>query len=174
MGRGLRPLVAVIAALQLASAAQRADAGNIWHVDDDAIGVTCADWPNACADLQNALDQALPGDEVWVAAGSYRPDRQTGDRKAAFQLLNGVAIYGGFAGEETQRNQRDPVSSVTILTGDLADNDGAGFAGNEENSYHVVTGVGADATAVLDGCLITGGNADANFGDSNSWGGAET
>ena len=84
-------------------------AATIWHVDADASGATCMNWVDACGDLQTALDLAVPGDEIWVAEGSYRPDRGTGDRKGTFQLLSGVAIYGGFAGTETSRDQRDCV-----------------------------------------------------------------
>ncbi len=42
-----------------------------------------------------------------------------------------------------------------------------------ENSYHVVTASGADATAVLDGFTITGGNAhgDFDYGDPRRSGG---
>ena len=58
-----------------------------------------------------------------MAAGVYRPDRGTGDRWATFHLLANVALYGGFAGWETFRHQRDPVANETILSGDLLDND---------------------------------------------------
>ena len=49
-----------------------------------------------------------------------------------------------------------------MLSGDLLGNDGPDFANNGENSYHVVTGSGTEATAVLDGFTITGGNADGS------------
>jgi predicted outer membrane repeat protein len=129
-----------------------------------ARGGSGKNWSSAYRDLQDALRsaKACPGQitEIWVAAGTYRPDRETGDRSATFQLLNGVRLYGGFAGHETARDERDPTGNVTILSGDLKDDDGHRFANNAENCYQVVTGSGADSTPVLDGFTITGGHAD--------------
>jgi hypothetical protein len=59
-------------------------------------------WGTACG-LQHALnDIAVSGDELWVAAGTYKPTTGS-DRSATFQLKAGVALYGGFAGTETLR-----------------------------------------------------------------------
>ena len=117
-------------------------------------------WSNAYKDLQDALAAAQPGAGIWVAAGTYRPDRGTGDRAATFQLKSGVALYGGFAGTETSLNQRDPNTHKTILSGDLKGDDDPNFVNREENSYHVVTGSGTDESAVLDGFSITAGYAN--------------
>jgi len=73
------------------------------YVDADATGAgNGSSWGDAYNYLQDALAAAQSGDEIWVAKGIYKPDQgatQTpGDRTAAFHLLNGVAIYGGFAG----------------------------------------------------------------------------
>jgi predicted outer membrane repeat protein len=116
----------------------------------------CTSWAAAC-DLQIALVAAVSGDEIWAAAGAYKPTTDPTNRTATFQLVGGVAVYGGFAGTETSRDERDPAANVTILSGDLSGDDEADFANNGENSYHVVTG--ADG-AILDGVTITAGNAD--------------
>ncbi|NLE57715.1 MAG: hypothetical protein GX616_05095, partial [Planctomycetes bacterium] len=118
-------------------------------------------WATAYQDLQKALadDWAM---EVWVAAGTYKPDRGTGNRAASFHLSHKTAVYGGFAGGETSLSQRDPAVNVTILSGDLAGDDGPSFANNAENSYRVVTTGGCDASSVLDGFVIRGGNASGN------------
>ncbi len=134
-------------------------------VDPDANGTNDGtSWTDAFKDLRDALNLAAgsPGavQEIWVAAGTYKPDRGTGDRGATFQLVDGAALYGGFAGGETDLSQRDPAANLTILSGDLNGDDGPDFANNSENSYHVVTGSGTDSSAVLDGFVITGGNAD--------------
>ncbi|MHC4614236.1 MAG: choice-of-anchor Q domain-containing protein, partial [Planctomycetota bacterium] len=56
---------------------------------------------------------------------------------------------------------RDVELYETILSGDLAGNDGPGlFDNNDENSLHVTTGSGTDVTAVIDGFTITAGNAN--------------
>jgi hypothetical protein len=83
--------------------------------------------------------------------GIYTPSATTipGDpRSATFQLKSGVAIYGGFAGNETTLSQRDWNVHPTILSGDIDNNDKTnpqGVVTNTtgivvHNSYHVVKG----------------------------------
>jgi len=154
-------------------------------------------WDTAYKDLQDALDPAnLPSGttQVWVAKGTYRPDRgalQTlGDQSASFALINQVEIYGGFDGTEAPGSidLTDPSlrPNVTILTGDITGNDETSCNGDQtcgapngsgacvnppfgrctgDNSYHVVEGAG-DLTAVLDGFTITAGVAN---GPENIW-----
>lgn len=111
------------------------------------------------------------------ADGAYRPALPGGDRAATFQLKNGVAIYGGFVGTENNLTDRainpdGTMAHETILSGDLNGDDGANFANNGENSYHVVS---ADSTvtdtAILDGFTITGGNANGASPGTTSEGG---
>ncbi len=42
--------------------------------------------------------------------------------------------------------------------------------GSSDNSYHVVTGSGTNATAILDGFTIRGGNANGSFPDDGGGG----
>ena len=116
-------------------------------------------WANAYTNLQDALAAAKAKDEIWVAAGIYVPGK---NRTDAFRLKPGVALYGGFNGTEKAVNQRDWAANLTVLSGDVLGNDAA-FANNSENVYHVVRG--ADK-AILDGFVITGGNADGVGADS--------
>jgi cysteine-rich repeat protein/predicted outer membrane repeat protein len=141
-------------------------------VDELATGTPDGtSWATAYPDLQAALaDAARDGPvEVWVAAGTYWPDRgpdvTPGDRGATFVLGSDVALYGGFAGNETARDQRDWSAHASILSGDLAGNDGPDPATHAENSRTVVT-VGLQAQHVrLDGFVIHGGeNSDYEGG----------
>ena len=122
-------------------------------------------WTDAFTHLQDALAVAQPGDEIRVAEGIYRPDRNSdnpngsGDRTISFALKNGVSIRGGYAGPQASQT-RDIKLHESILSGDIASDDGPDFANNRENNFHVVTGSGTDETAMLDGFTITGGNAD--------------
>jgi hypothetical protein len=105
----------------------------------------------------------LPGSavtEIWVAAGTYRPTGQVSSdpRSATFGLADGVAVLGGFAGDETFVEQRAPGVNATILSGDLGQNDGSGVL--DDNAYHVVTAQGVGSKAVLDGFVVTAGRAD--------------
>ena len=114
-------------------------------------------WANGTVftDLQPALAASGSGDELWVAAGTYKPTADT-DRTKSFLMKNGVGIYGGFAGTETMRSQRDPSANVTVLSGDIGS---VGIAG--DNSFHVVTtDSSVTSTGVLDGFTITAGQAD--------------
>lgn len=133
---------------------------------DGGNGLT---WESAFQRLDTALETAAETDsvaEIWVAAGSYRPTADA-DRSATFQLLNGVAIYGGFAGGETSRDERNSEANLTVLTGDLLGDDANGGS-PAENSYHVVTASGTDETAILDGFTITAGNANESGNSSGA------
>lgn len=97
----------------------------VWHVNLSATGAgTGVSWADAFIDLQDALADAQSGDEIWVAAGIYKPDRGTGDRSLSFEVPCGVGVYGGFAGWEALRDQRDGNHNKSILSGDLNDDDG--------------------------------------------------
>jgi len=132
-------------------------------------------WATAYKYLQDALTRAGSdhnADEIRVAQGVYRPDDDdvhhpagTGLRTDTFQLINEVGIYGGYAGIGAEDpNKRNIGLYETILSGDLAGDDGPGqWENNDENSYHVVTGSGTGPSAVLDGFTITGGNADGSY-----------
>ena len=136
------------------------------YVDASATGSTNGmSWADAYVELQSALAEAENGEQIWVAAGTYKPDYDpnsgfyTGDREATFQLVNGVALYGGFPSGGGCWDDRDPKLLTTILSGDLLVND-VGVPNDpskDDNSYHVVTGSGTDASAVLDGVTITAG-----------------
>jgi len=100
-------------------------------------------WINAKKWLQSALTIASSGDEIRVAEGNYYPTEGT------FQLVNGVAIYGGYPNGGGTRNVS---ANETILNGDL---DLSGDK-NDNDASHVVTGAN---DAILDGFTITNGNA---------------
>lgn len=139
-------------------------AGKTTYVDANAPGANNGtSWENAYNFLQDALADANSSEkpvEIRVAQGIYKPDQGAGvtpgDREATFQLKNGVVIKGGYAGYgEADPNIRDIGLYETILSGDI------GIPGdNSDNSYNVVTGSGTDETAILDGLIITGGNAN--------------
>jgi hypothetical protein len=124
-------------------------------------------WTDAYSDLQSALATAGATDEIWVAAGTYKPTA-TADRTISFALKNGVGIYGGFAGTETMLSQRNPAANVTILSGDIGT---VGVA--TDNSYHVVASDGTvTATGILDGFTVTAGRADGGSDPTDRGAGA--
>lgn len=140
------------------------------HVDGNRPnGGDGASWATAFNKLQDGLATAIPGDEVWVAAGVYVPG--TGSNiQATFQLRTGVAVYGGFAGTETNRNQRNFSLNVTTLSGDINRDDvygnpwWNGWNIHTANSIHVVNGSNVGSSARLDGFTIIGGYASQASG----------
>jgi len=126
----------------------------IWYVDANAgTGGDGTSWDDAFDDLQGALSEANDGEQIWVAGGTYKPTNSN-NRAISFELVEGVGIYGGFAGTEIYRYQRDWTAHPTILSGDINEPNDA-----NDNSYHVVVGVDA---ATLDGFIITGGNGNGS------------
>jgi uncharacterized repeat protein (TIGR01451 family) len=150
--------------------------GAIIYVNQNANGSnTGASWTHALRKLQDALtlaDSCPTANAIWVAKGIYYPDEGTGftndDRNATFKLRPNVAIYGGFAGGESQLTARNWQSNVTVLSGDLNQNDttengissSPTQSNNEENAYTVISSRTVTQSATLDGFTITSGRAD--------------
>ena len=160
------------------------------YVDADATGTADGtSWTDAYTNVQDALVPATSGDEIWVAEGVYYPDEGNGqtdnDRDSTFQLKNGVELYGGFVGAvtETMRSDRDWERNVTVLSGDMAQDDTTDSNGvvltithiisdniSDNNVYTVVT-AGSGVSAVLDGFTITAGQANGFSSSSSPRGG---
>jgi hypothetical protein len=140
------------------------DTDHIWRVDARATGANSGlTWADAFTDLQAALAAVLPGDEIWVATGTYRPTGPGGDRAIAFHIPAGIDLYGGFAGTETRRDQR-PAGQRSTLSGDLNGDDAPGPGTRVDNSMIVVDASGTDAATSLDGFVIRGANGPAGGG----------
>ena len=127
-------------------------------------------WAAAKKDLQAAINASVAADAIWVKAGTYLPTLDpTGSaapsdpRDKTFYLISkDLKLYGGFAGTETLLAQRNTVTNVTTLSGDL---DGAtGTA----DAYHVLITGGRTIATVVDGFTITGGRANTNTSASYS------
>ncbi|MHC4498687.1 MAG: choice-of-anchor Q domain-containing protein, partial [Planctomycetota bacterium] len=152
---------------------------SVIYVSSSATGdANGTSWQNAYVFLQDALGAAQPGDQIWVAEGEYTPDMFTAltnlqyHMEQTFELKNGVALYGGFAGTETDFTERicDPCVNPSVLSGDLLVKDDYSDPFNYtffENSWNVVTaGPNTDGTAVLDGFIIRGGYANGTSPDT--------
>ena len=150
-------------------------------------------WENASGNLQNMIDelaknnpQNLPG-EVWVAAGTYVPQVQVisgTTYSASFLMRDGISVYGGFAGDESGKQEREvgkmPWNFVnkTILEGSYYEHSKTSW--NESNhkwtltsdSRHVVFfsplpsegKSGFDKSTILNGVTIRGGYAQGGEG----------
>lgn len=151
-------------------------------------------WENASGDLQRMIDeladnnpQGLPG-EVWVAAGTYEPQSQliqgTG-YSASFRMRDGISVYGGFAGTENSKTEREKkeggmpwgFQNQTVLMAAyyVRNESNPSFTGNKwtltSDSRHVVWFApmpGEEGTftqpTYLDGVTIMGGYAQGGTG----------
>lgn len=129
-----------------------------WYVNINATGSNDGtSWTDAYTNLQTAIGASNFGDEIWVAAGTYKPTTTT-TRTISFVIKNGTKVYGGFNGTETLLSERDITTNVTVLSGAIA----TGAA--TDNSYHVVSFVSIGNQTRLDGFTITAGYSDLNYG----------
>lgn len=160
MLRFIQSLLLLVCCVALASACSAA----VIYVNCNAPGGgNGQSWATAYNNLQFGLAAAHSGDEIWIAAGTYKPT--TGwDRRMCFVMKESVALYGGFpsSGDPTWES-RDWVANETILSGDI------GTAGSaSDNSYHVVVGAN---NATLEGFTLTAGNANGSSETERSGGG---
>jgi len=99
-------------------------------------------WDTAYHKVSEGLSASVSDDEVWVARGTY---------VECITLTAGVGLYGGFAGTETLRAERDWKANVTILDG------------NRQGSV-VTSPEGADNSTVIDGFTIRNGKGSLSVG----------
>ncbi len=108
---------------------------------------TGTSWANAFTDLHAGLANAVSGNILWVAQGTYT----TNSPSDSFQMVAGATMFGGFQGNETALSQRNRFLFPTVLSG----SSGSG------PSQNVVLGT---SNATIDGFTITGGAASASSG----------
>lgn len=167
--------VVLLACLGLLAARVSALGATTIYVDVNATGLADGtSWTNAFTTLQDGLAAAASGDQIWVAAGVYYPDEGSAasddDRTESFALIEGVEVYGGFAGSESSLVQRDPDVNVTVLSGDIDQNDTIDADGvvtdvadiSGDNAYHVVNNTYLGSSGTLDGFVITAGDANGS------------
>jgi len=82
------------------------------YVDSDAPGPTHdgSSWKTAYRSIKQGTTWSLPGDEIWVAQGIYTENIAPSTNQE---------LYGGFAGTETEREQRDWNANPTVLDGSM-------------------------------------------------------
>ncbi|MCU4154617.1 T9SS type A sorting domain-containing protein [Carboxylicivirga sp. A043] len=119
-------------------------------------------WDNAFGTINEAVDAAVKGDEIWVANGTYKVTSGT-SRSETLHLTSYIGLYGGFAGTETQRYERFSNKDHTIISGDIGTQDD-----DSDNSENLITITGNSQEpvegVVIDGFTLTKANADANNG----------
>ena len=99
------PLLMLTAMLLLAQQSYGAIIRVKWDSTTDGPGTT---WGNAYHSVIAGMNATVSGDEVWVARGTY---------VGCITLKSGVGLYGGFAGTESARAERDWNANATVLDG---------------------------------------------------------
>ncbi|MBL9147841.1 MAG: VCBS repeat-containing protein [Phycisphaerae bacterium] len=156
-------------------------AAAIIYVDDSTpTSGNGLSWATPFRHLTDALAYAaIPANgvtEIRVGQGTYRTDQSnaapagSNDSSAAFLLVSGVSIRGGYAGfGANDPNFRNVAAQPTVLTAEI------GVAGTlSDNSYSVLRGSASTNNVTLDGLTIRDGYADDSgpgLGDFKRFGG---
>jgi hypothetical protein len=160
--------------LLLACAASSAQAAICRAAPTASGSADGATWADAMT-LQAALGNG-GCDEIWLQQGLYKPGTQRSD---AFHIKRPLALYGGFVGGETARGQRATNSRLTVLSGDIDNNDTTDTDGIVRDAVHQDSGGGNSFNVVylrlnsgnpsltrlntiIDGLTITAGRANGS------------
>lgn len=123
------------------------------YVSTQALGSNDGStWDNAFISLQDALANANYGDTIWVKQGVYYADTRLINRDTSFYIPIGVAVYGGFTGNETQLTER-PLSTYSTLNGDIGEP-----KDDRDNTKTIIKIIEADSLNLLNGFEIMNGN----------------
>ncbi|MGA9639156.1 beta strand repeat-containing protein [Flavobacterium sp.] len=160
-------------------------AQTIHYVKENGAGTKDGtSWTNASGDIQEMINGAAANDQIWVAKGTYKPNRplnnlgtiDANNVNNAFVLKTDVKLYGGFIGTESVLLDRSLNVNTTTLSGDFNGDDTVTGSGNTlsignniENARHVLLSVGNVGTACLDGFTIIGARARYDGGGTNAY-----
>ncbi|MFK7031243.1 T9SS type A sorting domain-containing protein [Flavobacterium oreochromis] len=133
--------------------------GAIGYVKEGATG-SGTSWSDASGDLQELINSRCYS-QIWVAGGTYKPNRKADDlstitpnnQNNAFVIGGVMNIYGGFAGTEASLEERNLsiTSNESILSGNLGNQNYS-----RDNAYHVII---LSGYVTLDGLTIANGVA---------------
>ncbi|MHB8788702.1 MAG: right-handed parallel beta-helix repeat-containing protein [Desulfobulbaceae bacterium] len=120
------------------------------YVDKDRPGGNGTSWAQAYKTLDAALSGTFSAQEFWIAEGTYTP-------AATLLVTHGHTFYGGFAGNETVRSQRNIAAHPTIV-------DGRGVLRHVFNVVSFVPSVRFDGLTVKRGAATAASGVDASGG----------
>lgn len=138
--------------------------------EDGQINADGKSWATATT-LETALDKAVRGDFIHLAAGTYKPTRTITNGKAddtkekTFEIHSNITLIGGYPADATGEATPDPENNETILSGVLG----------SDKVYHVVAitaPVEIGQKVTLKGLTIKEGQAAASGTGSVSVNGA--
>ena len=188
-----RKIIALLILLSCVNPLFAQDSKTYYVTAEATDGGNGLSWENAIT-LTKALSQAKAGDEIWVKGYEDITGHIYKAPKEGFVLPSGVAMYGGFKGDETNKNvlptgrHKYQMKYQTALVADIDTNDKASqqliiYPENTtrtDNATHVLTlqmGVTPDNTndgskpTIVSGFLIAAGNASGENTSANGRGG---
>lgn len=128
--------------------------------EDGQINADGKSWATATT-LETALDKAMRGDFIHLAAGTYKPTRAITNgraedpREKTFEIHSNITLIGGYPADATGEETPDPENNETILSGILG----------SDKVYHVVAitaPVENEQKVTLKGLTIKDGEAAAS------------
>ena len=188
-----RKIIALLILLSCVNPLFAQDSKTYYVTAEATTGGDGSSWKKAIT-LTEALSQATAGDEIWVKGYEDITGHIYKAPEGGFVLPSGVAMYGGFKGDETIKNNlptgrhKYQMKYQTALVGDIDTNDKASqqliiYPENDtrtDNATHVLTlqmGVTPDNTndgskpTIVSGFLIAAGNAKGVNTSANGRGG---
>lgn len=143
------------------------------RTDGSAASAGTGNWGNASNDLQLMINNSLQSDTIFVAAGTYKPNRpvdnitgpiDAANRDNSFYFNKSLVILGGFPATGTPGlNNRNWQTHITTLSGDLDGNDTL----DDGNTYSVVV----TTETVTNTFLLDGFNIIKGYGSDQGGGG---
>jgi len=150
MQHDFRRVCAAMLSVIIIGAAPLADAAILYVDASRPASGNGATWETAFRTVREAVQAASDNglDDVWVRGGEY-PEVANGGN-TSLEMREGVDLYGGFAGDETERAQRDPIANPTVLLG---------TATSPEDRVPTAPVVLGASNATLDGFIIRNGRS---------------